>query len=501
MEQTAQEPALTPVQTALFSKACEASERGNHDYAIALLSNLVKELPDWLEARRLLRVNELSRYKGKPSAVNAVKIAHYALRGRMALKSAPWDAMDIAEDILLIDPTNQQGNELLAEAAVIVESSDIEILACETLREAYPDHVGNLKRLCQAYVRARELSLAHAVYEKILTLDPNDNEALKCVRDICALQAMQENQKTKEPVKNTLDDISKPVAIESLVVMSESTPAAEVSSAPASTVEQTLEPLLISEESVLVKIQELHSQLDVKNPNSKLAQQIGEMYEFLEKFDIALEWYEYAFDASGKSNADIEKAILRLKVSHAPTPAPAQEEEPVHDSDAEKEKIAYLLEQTLNRSRQYPNDLTLRFELGEALVHAERYHEAIPELQRSLRHPYVRHQAYNLLGYCFQKRNMLDLAKKQYESALTEMPMMDEIKKEITYNLACVLEAMNLKSAAIEELKKIYEVDALYRDVARRVENSYQLPQERALTQEASFTRILADELISKSIN
>ncbi len=41
------------------------------------------------------------------------------------------------------------------------------------------------------------------------------------------------------------------------------------------------------------------------------------------------------------------------------------------------------------------------------------------------------------------------------------------------YNLAAVLENMNSKSEAFEQLKLIYEVDSSYRDVGPRVDEYY----------------------------
>jgi len=50
---------------------------------------------------------------------------------------------------------------------------------------------------------------------------------------------------------------------------------------------------------------------------------------------------------------------------------------------------------------------------------------------------------------------------------------MDEIKKEITYNLGLAYLANGDGTTALNEFKKIYEFDMAYRDVAARVESSY----------------------------
>ena len=69
---------------------------------------------------------------------------------------------------------------------------------------------------------------------------------------------------------------------------------------------------------------------------------------------------------------------------------------------------------------------------------------------------------------------MLDLAMKQFEEASKEIVPMDAMKKEIVYNLGLVYEKMGDKGKAIGCMKQIYEADYGFRDVAQRVESSYQ---------------------------
>jgi len=79
----------------------------------------------------------------------------------------------------------------------------------------------------------------------------------------------------------------------------------------------------------------------------------------------------------------------------------------------------------------------------------------------------------NLLGKCFVERNMLDLAAKTLEDAAGELIAMDNVKKDIVYNLGLVYERMGDKQKSIDAMKQIYEVDYGYKDVAERVEGSY----------------------------
>jgi hypothetical protein len=69
---------------------------------------------------------------------------------------------------------------------------------------------------------------------------------------------------------------------------------------------------------------------------------------------------------------------------------------------------------------------------------------------------------------------MLDLAAKQLEEAAHEITSMDAMKKAIVYNLGLVYELMGNREKSVAAMKQIYEADYGYRDVAARVESSYE---------------------------
>jgi hypothetical protein len=99
--------------------------------------------------------------------------------------------------------------------------------------------------------------------------------------------------------------------------------------------------------------------------------------------------------------------------------------------------------------------------------------EALPELQQAKGNPHIRIKAMLLLGRCFERKNMNDLAKSSFADANKELTIMDGTKKELLYELALVCEKMGDKASSLEALKEIYNADYGYRDVAQRVEASY----------------------------
>jgi Flp pilus assembly protein TadD len=140
---------------------------------------------------------------------------------------------------------------------------------------------------------------------------------------------------------------------------------------------------------------------------------------------------------------------------------------------AKKKRAEILIDEAGRRVARNPTDLQLRFELGEHLLNAERFREAVPELQRARQNPNARLKAMNLLGVCYRELGMLDLAMKQFEDAAKEIVTMDATKKEIVYNLGIVYEKMGANEKSLNCMKQIYEADYGYKDVAERVESSY----------------------------
>ena len=98
-----------------------------------------------------------------------------------------------------------------------------------------------------------------------------------------------------------------------------------------------------------------------------------------------------------------------------------------------------MLEETRQRVERYPNDLQIRFELGELYFKAGKIKEAMGEFQKAQNNPNKRIQALTYLGQCFAKQGIYPLAVRNLETALKEKLVLDEEKKEIIYALGSVL--------------------------------------------------------------
>jgi tetratricopeptide (TPR) repeat protein len=456
---------FSPEQRNTYLKAKEASDRNNHDYAITLLSQLVQAVPGHLEARRLLRANSIIKHRGSSGlakSMNSVKIQPLIMKGRNALKKNPIEALQAAEEALLIDPSGNQANQLLADAADALGATPISLFAFETLRDTKPDDVAVLKQLGQAYLKAGSVDKAITTFQKAYEIAPTDGAALKGLKDASAMQATSKGGWEQEgDFRDQLKDADQAKLLEqqSRVVK--------------------------SDEAIDAQLAVLLPQYNENPQNLNVVKQIAALYERREDLASALTFFEWAFHLSNQADPELEKRIHKIRHQQKQNHIKELEEKITSASPEEKaalqaeldtlqaDRAGFELESAQERVKRYPNDLNLRFELGRALVNAGQYKEAVPELQQALKQPNARYQAYNLLGVAFWKRKMLDFAVKQFQTAKSEMLAMDNLKKEIVYNLGCVLEESGKKAEALEQFKEIYEVDSQFKDVAERVERSY----------------------------
>ena len=212
------------------------------------------------------------------------------------------------------------------------------------------------------------------------------------------------------------------------------------------------------------------------------------MNEQKEDFPTAITWYQRAADLTKGADTGLLRKISDLKIKCLEREIAAHEEflstrdatDSLYATKSDELKAAkarraeILVADARERVARNPTDLQLRFELGEHLLNAGQFREAVPELQRARQNPHARLKAMNLLGCCYAELGMLDLATKQLEEASKEIPTMDTMKREIMYNMGLVYERLSEPEKSLACMKQIYEVDYGYRDVAQRVESSYE---------------------------
>jgi len=469
---------------ALYLKARHANEIRNYGYVVQLMLPVLKEVPGFLDGRKLLRAASLAIQGGKKSGFSLAGTT-LGMTACSTLKKDPLAAMELAEKTLAGDPTNTQGNQLLFEAANKAGLPEVAAFALETLVLAHPKDVKVLNQLADHYMAMGESEKAGVIYTKIVQLKPNDQEAIKKSKDASAAATMKSGRWEEAAQSGGT------MSFRDMINKKDEAADLENKSKIVRTVEQ-----------ISQQVHELYSRWEQDQKNVDLSRKLAMLYE--QWFETAMAnkapddevegfldttiWYFSHIDGllSGGdpnilrkcSDLRVRKVERRVKVLEGwlaqqnpndPDAQPYIEEL----NQLRRQRDTSALEVAKKRAADNPTDLMLKFELGEALMKAGQFSEAIPELQRARTNPSVKIKAMNLLGQCFVEKGMFDLAVAQFKAAATETPSMDATKKDVLYRLGLVYERMGKRDDYLDCMKQIYEADYGYLDVAKRVEGSY----------------------------
>ena len=451
---------------ALWLKAMAAIELQNFGYAISLLQELLKQEPEFLTGRQLLRRAEVTKGKSaKKSFFNISTAPIGVMKAQREMKTDPKRAVEMLEDVLEMEPYNRQANLLLKEAAVAAGWPEIGVFALRSLLEEHPRDVKVLHELGRLYHQLGDHENEVEVYNQITATNPLDAQALRLGKDALARASMKRGGWTEaESYRDLIKDKDEAISLE----------------------QQSR--IRLTGEAIDQQIAEAYARHQAEPESLDFAQRLGALNEKKEDFEAAIRWYQYAADLTKGLDTGLLRKISDLKIKCLEREIAAHEEFLSAHSPTDKlyaEKSEQLRAAKTNRAQIHiadaqervarnPTDLQLRFELGESFFNASRFRDAVPELQRARQNPHARLKAMNLLGCCYGELGMLDLAMKQLEEASQEIVSMDAMKKDILYNLGIVYERRNETEKSLACMKQIYEVDYGYRDVAGRVESSYE---------------------------
>ena len=459
------EKELSEDQRAHWLKAVAAIELRNFGYAISLLQGILKQEPQFLTGRQLLRRTEVTRFKAAKKKFFNVSTASVAvMKAQREMRKDAKRAVELIEKILENEPYNKQANLALKEAAVAAGWLETGVFALQTLLEENARDTKLLHELARLYHELGESEREVEIYNRISAIDPADAAAMRLGKDASARDSMKSGGwAAAASYRDLIKDKEAAVSLEQQSRMQ------------------------LTEESLGRQIAEVYALHEAEPQNIDIARRLGALSEQKDDLDAAIAWYRYASDLTQGSDPGLIRKISELRVKVTEREIAALEESIANNAGdtmvlteknsalaaAKKRRAEMLIEEARKRVERNPTDLQFRFELGEHLMNAGHFREGLPELQRARQNPNARLKAMNALGRCYRELGMLDLAAKQLEEAAREIAAMDATKKEIVYNLGLVYERMGNREKSLGCMKQIYEADYGYKDVATRVESSY----------------------------
>jgi len=446
----------------LFNKGFSAFERGNLDYAIDLLMQCVEIEPGLLKARKFLRAAQVQRLKKqKPTALSKIlnQICGLPLMAKVMLLTQTGKggkAVVAAERLLCKDPLNINFLHAFADAADKAGYPETAIQTLEIARDHFPDNGKVLLWLGDLYIEIGATKDGLACYEKLSALKPNDPDVVKKLKDAMALNSMAKDGWTE---------------------------AAATGGTFREMVRDTEEATVLEREAKAVKserdadslISNTLAKIEAEPQNINYYRSLARLYMQKQAYDEAIQTVERALEISpGDPELDQLLASARTE-QYDYRIAELQEAGDSAGAEAlQAERAAFVEESLAERIKRYPNDLRLRYELGVTLFKKQQFNEAIQQFQLSQRSPKHRARSLYYLAIAFKTKGQYDLALEQLQAAASEMPTMDNTKKDIIYEMGQLCEVTGDNAKAAEYYKSIYQVDIGYKDIAEKIEQLYQ---------------------------
>ena len=446
----------------LWNKGNDALARENYDYAIDLFAQVLAKEPGLYDVRKAMRKAQLRKAGGGKGLfkkmLSTAGSSPLVAKGKMALSKDPAEALHIAEQVLTGDPENSAAHRLVVEAATALEMPRTAVLSLEILAGSSPKDREVAIKFANALADSGEVVRAEKILADLYRAFPTDQDLGQALKNISARKTMVKGgyeaaAEGDGSYRDMLKDKEEAVALE----------------------QQNRQ--VKSEDVAERLIQEYEGRLKTEPKNLKLLRDLAELYTQKQQFDRALSYYERIKSSEGSSDPGLDRGIAdTMSRKFDQQIAQLDATDPDYTAKSAKlqaEKQAYQLAECQKRAERFPTDLQIRFELGLLYFQAGKVGEAIQEFQKARANPHRKVRAMNFLGQCYARRNMNDLATRTLEEAIKEKLIFDDEKKELVYNLGCVLEKMGKREEAKQQFELIYGVDSEYKDIAKKMDEYY----------------------------
>jgi len=421
---------------------CVVNDPSNLDYVASMLNNLQRKYNNNKKGARLKGFGGRSAFKKAFSAENWDQVFRL---GMDLLKTNPWDVQTL---------------RALAEACKVNHFNEVELRYLKNALDVNPKNIGVNKHCAESLARMGQFDQAIACWHRVQELDKGNEEAKKKMADLTLAKTMG----------GSFPD--------STANKSQETGNASAGNASAETSEGTPEPQ--AEEEVAEGAAELSPDATTEeftDPEQLI--QLAEKLTAEHRYREAYQTYKKAMDVAGGRDLRIQELLedaqirmIRAQVAIAEQRAKA--EQTTEANDLVRRFRAELNRQELliynARSERFPDDLSLRYELGIRLKREGNFREAI-ESFKAVRGDESRCTVATLeMGECFQHLKQYGNAMKCYQATVGDSRVEPEVLKLALYRAGVLAAALKDVDAARKFLQNLVEMDGSYRDAALRLD-------------------------------
>jgi tetratricopeptide (TPR) repeat protein len=442
----------------LYSKACDAVERANYDYAVELFREVLRHNPEYPEARIALRATERRRIQEKGRSVGALLTTpvRALLTALKAAVAKPAKRVEVFEDYLELSPSSFWA---LTGAASAAAKGGLKGEAIQVYRDALklkPQDKKALRQVGDVLIEAGEHQEALKYLTRLAGLEPKNRDLQREVRDLAATEHMvSHDMESAESFRDMIRDKTMAEQLEAKGRMA------------------------VTMDDLRKRIAEAEGGL-AEHPNNVprilgLAQMYLDVKETAKAAALLREKH-----AAMPDNYEIREKLgdAQLQVHHATVEAAvaAAEANPNDAAVAQKAKKLsqrfreFAIKEYNWRLTQHPTDRHIQLMLARAYFEDGQYNEAIAACQIAGQDARYELESSRLLGLSFMGKQQYDLALEQFARAIANHGEMDEEGKDLYYSQAQTLESMGNPEEALKVYKRIYSQDINFRDVAAKVD-------------------------------
>ncbi|MSR31612.1 MAG: tetratricopeptide repeat protein [Gemmataceae bacterium] len=424
----------------MASSAAMEIVNGKIDEGIELYQECCIRQPGNLALRKELRKAQAKRLNNKPpGSWSAFGGATARIRIQSMFKSEKHaEALEYGEAALTSNPWDTTIMRFMGRSADEMGLNDTALWLFHSALKAAPNDTEVLHDLAQYLERKKNYKEARIMWEQIARLQPGDYEAGQKARDLAAAETM--NRMATGPIRQGKDGET-----------------------PAQTEERRLKKNLNEqpdwashyiEYSNLLKKQGRVMEASI-NLRTGLANAGGDKRLLLEL-------------------ASIERSALVKRLEDFQTLAREEPEWPflrqVEDclKTEMNRKDAGLIRLRIDAE---PGNMTARLELANRLLELGDIDAAIAQLQQARKDPRLAWRAHLALGRCFAAKNNANLARRNFDDALKNLPQSEEQgRKDILFLLANSHAAVGEFAKAVEYGNDLANIDYSFQSIGKLVD-------------------------------
>jgi tetratricopeptide (TPR) repeat protein len=444
---------------AFFDKARKVAETDNFDYAIDMYIQGLRYAPDALMEGHLplCELGLQRREKGgkKSSMMDKVK----RLRGK-----TPLEQMLNAEYLFVKNPDHLPYAEAMLKAAVAggyeKTANWIANLIFQTANDSEKPSVNTYILLKDAYCTLGQYDKAVAACQRASKLRPDDKELSDEYKDLSAELTMARGKYDGEgDFRKSIKDreSQEKRQAQAAVIKTEDYLAKAVEDARA---KMTQNPDLPSN---IIELADALADLETEEAENNAIKLLENAYQ--KKSD-----FSFQRRAGLIKIKQFKRRIKETQAALESNPDDAQAKAALEELSAQLDAIE--LEHYRLCVKNYPTDLSAKYDYAVRLTKNKQYNEAIPLFQEAQRDPRRKIAAMNQVGVCFFAKGWLDDAIDVFTQAMNSYELKeDATAKELRYNLARAYEEQGDAQKALDVYRKIAQIDFAYKDVSQRVDD------------------------------